>query len=588
MDVLTKTKNAFPRDAFLRIRAKKATMAIKNLREALLNLRRLREVVMVLYRHGFGAILWRLGLDRWLGISAKVKSLADDNSPQDLAGALEELGATYIKFGQVLATRPDILPTEYITALSRLQDKVEPLPFTEMKKFFDAELPRPRDEIFSHFDENAIASGSIGQVYYATLITGEAVVVKIKRPGTDARMHDDLSLLKFIAGILQTRLPEAAVLSPKMLVDEFARCLLNELDFVTEAAYTEKFAQVFAQNNHIKIPQVYWEYTSRNILVAQRLHGTPLSHSEKIPANVRENLADTIAKVFLEQYFLHGFFHADPHPGNLLFTADGRLGIIDCGQIGQLSKELQRNFVGLLLALSHGDIDAVVNLCGDLGVTNDHYNLREFRSDLGIYLSRFYSLPFKRLNIGEVINEAMMLAQRHGLTLPHDLILLAKSLTTIQGVVRQLSPEFRLPDAVQPFIKKLLAKWLSPKNLLWDSALYAYRCLGALKRLPEDVRDILQKAGDGKLRIIFHHEGLETVGDQVERASNRITLGLLIAAILLGSSIVLAVSPEFMNKISLPFISDIPLSAIVAATGYLSAMGLGFWLAWAILRGKRL
>ena len=574
-------------------------MAIRDLKETFLNLKRLREIVGVLHRHGFDTVLFRMGLDRWLGLSAKVApadaEIERASSAERLVAALEELGAAYIKFGQMLATRPDILPPEYIRAFSRLQDKVDPLPYEKMRESLAA-LPRPAAEIFREFDPQAVASGSVGQVYHAVLHDGCEVVVKVKRPGTDARMQDDLSLLRFLAGIIQSKLPEAAVFSPALLVDEFARSLHNELNFMTEAAYTEKFYQCFndKREGRVRIPRIYWEYSSRDVLVEERLPGRPLTAvlaelaAGRGDAGTAATLADRLTKCFLEQYFIRGFFHADPHPGNLLVLDGATLGIIDFGQTGQLSQELQRNFTGLLVALGRGDIDSAADLCCAIAAAKESCDLREFRGDFSMFLNRYYGVPFNRLNLGEAINEAIVIAQRHGLALPRDLVLLAKSLATVQGIVCRLAPGFRLNEAVRPFVKRVVGDWLKPQNLAWSGAVYLYRLFGLLKRLPDDIRDLLYKVSGGKIRIIFHHEGLEAVGDQVERASNRITLGVLIAAILLGSSIVLASSPEAVNRISLPLLDEVPLSAVIAGAGYLSAMGLGFWLAWAILRGKRL
>lgn len=587
-------------------------MAIKDLRETFLNLRRLREVVATLHRHGFDGVLFRMGLDRWLGLGAKVgvagaeEEEARAGAAERLVAALEELGAAYIKFGQVLSTRPDILPPEYVSAFARLQDKVEPLPYAEMLPVLAAALPGPPETVFASFDPQAVASGSVGQVYFAVLRDGSEVVVKVKRPGTDQRMQEDLSLLRFLAGIIEKKLPEAAVFSPTLLVEEFARGLNDELNFVTEAAYTEKFYQLFDDPRgerptgpggrpvKIRIPRIYWDYCGRDVLVEERLPGRTLSAfcadlaaGRGDPAAAAE-LADAIARCFLEQYFIQGFFHSDPHPGNFLVGGDNAIGIIDFGQTGQLSREMQRNFVGLLVALGHGDTDAAVDLCCAIAAPQEGADVRDFRNDFGMFLNRFYGVPFNRLRLGEVVNEAVVIAQRHGFALPRDLVLLGKSLVTVQGLVCRLSPGFRLDEAVRPFIRRVMADWLRPGNFAWSGAVYLYRLLGVLKRLPEDLRDLIRKAGGGRVRIIFHHEGLEAVGDQVERASNRITLGLLIAAILLGSSIILAASPEAVNRVSLPLLSPVPLSAIIAGLGYLAAMGLGFWLAWAILRGKRL
>lgn len=570
-------------------------MAIKNIYNTFMNLRRMRQILLTLVRHGFGHIVAQSGLDALMGASAKVKSVAlaagEDahklNAAERLAKGLEELGATFIKFGQVLATRPDILPSSYITAFTRLQDNVEPLPYTDIATVLEASLGRSVAEIFANFDETPLASGSIGQVHFATLHSGEPVVVKVKRPGTDARISEDLALLRYLAGIAQKHIPELRMTNPVMIIDEFARCMEREIDFVSEGAFTEKFATQFKEDRRICVPRVFWDYVTRDTLVIERMPGRSLSTENCLEDVDRHGLARTLSDCFLHQYFTNGFFHADPHPGNLFVLPGGRLGIIDFGQTGQISNEMRRQFVVMLLALARGDVDVIVDICAMIGVATEDSTLREFRGEFSSFLMRFYGLPMDRLDMGTAINEGIAVARRNGLILPRDFVLLTKSFVTVQGVLRKVDPEFRFDEALRPFLKGVLKESFDLKDAGWSAGFYIYRLLALLKRAPEDVRDIMSKLRAGKTRIIFHHEGLEEVSDQLERASNRITLGLLISAILLGSSIVLASGGEMVQKIDMPFIEGVPISAMVAGTGYLLAMGLGFWLALGILRRKR-
>lgn len=561
-----------------------------------MNLRRLRQILTTLVRHGFGHIVAQAGLDALLGTSLRVRSatqsVSDEshklNAAERLAHGLEELGATFIKFGQVLATRPDIIPAVYIEAFTRLQDTVAPLPSAEIMQVIESSLGRPVSEIFASFEETALASGSIGQAHFAVLHSGEEVVVKIKRPGTDVRVTEDISLLRYLADIAEKHIPELRFASPVMIVDEFARCIEREIDFVSEAAFTEKFSRQFHDQNVIRAPQVHWEYVTHDVLVMERIRGTPISKLTNFEGLNRKRLAQTLSDCFLQQYFSNGFFHADPHPGNLMVEPDGKLVVIDFGQTGQLSGEMRRQFVVMLLALARGNVDVIVDICANIGITSESGNLREFRSEFSSFLMRFYDLPMDRLDMGKAINEGIAIARRNGLILPRDFVLLSKSMITVQGVLRRIDPEFHFEEAVRPFLASVMRESFDLKEAGWSAGFYMYRILALLKRAPEDIREIITKLRAGKTRIIFHHEGLEQVSDQIERASNRLTLGLLIAAILLGSSIVLASGPEFMQRFSFPFLEGVPLSAIVASGGYLLAMGLGFWLAWGILRGKRL
>lgn len=569
-------------------------VAIKNIYNTFVNLNRLRQIVMTLARHGFGHIIAQAGLDAILGTSGKVKSsLAHDeskklNTAERLVLGFEELGATFIKFGQVLATRADILPPSYIKAFSRLQDKVEPLPVKAIKAIIERSLKRPVDEVFADFDHTPLASGSIGQTHLATLHSGEQVVVKVKRPGTDARMEEDLSLLSYLAKLAEKHIPELRPTSPVMIVEEFERCLHQETDFVTEAAFTEKFGSQILNQDRICCPKIYWDYVTHDVLVEQYLKGRAITELEEVSTKRRSEIANDLARCFLRQYFIDGFFHSDPHPGNLLLLENGKTGIIDFGQTGQISKDMRRQFVVMLLALARGDVDVVIDICSSIGVMSESSNIREFRSEFSSYIFRFYGLPMERLDMSVAINEGIAIARRNGLILPRDFILLTKSVITLQGVLRQIDSNFRFNEALTPFLTKVLKESVDIKDGLWSSGFYLFRIVSMLKRMPEDIREIMGKLRAGKTRIIFHHEGLEEFSDQLEKASNRITLGLLISAILMGSSIVLSSGPELVQQIEVPFLKGVPLSALIASGGYLVALGLGFWLAWGILRGKRL
>lgn len=571
-------------------------MAIKNIYNTFMNLKRLRQIVKTLAHHGFAHVLMHAGLDTLLHPSLRIRTVAVAenkdisrlSNAERLALVIEELGATFIKFGQVLATRPDIMPPEYIEAFSRLQDSVDPLPYEEIKEVIRGSLGKDVNEIFAQFDSHALASGSIGQVHKAILHTGEKVVVKIKRPGTDKIIRDDLALLKYLAKVLERHFPDLRVMCPSMIVEEFSQCMIREIDFTTEAAFTAKFSGQFEDYEEVTSPEVHWDYVSHDTAVYGFFDGNALSHEESLKGIDRKAFAQKIAECFLRQYFMHGFFHADPHPGNLFVQSGGNIGIIDFGQMGQVPDDMRKHLIVMLIALGRGDVDVVVDFCSSIGVLSENTNLREFRIEFSSFVSRFFGMPISHIDLSSIINESISIARRNGLILPRDFILLTKSFVTIQGVIRKIDPAFNFNDSLKPFLSELVKDLTDPKEAAWGMGFYFYRILTLLKRAPEDIRDILTKIRGGKTRIIFHHEGLDEMSDQIERASNRITLGLLVSAILMGSSIVLASGPEVMQSISVPFIEGLPLSAVVASLGYLMAMGLGFWLALAIIRGKRI
>ncbi len=569
---------------------------IKNLFGKFMNLKRLREIVTILTKHGFAYVVVHAGLDPLLPSSLRIKAATSSdeihgnkmNTATRLAKAIEELGTTFIKFGQVLATRPDIIPPEYIEAFSRLQENVAPLSFPEIRSVIEKSLNKTCESVFASIDEVALASGSVGQVHKAVLLNGDKVVIKVKRPGTDKVVKEDLALLRYLAGVIAKHVPETLSIRPEMVVDEFSQCMQRELDFVTEGAFTEKFTTQFEGDEDVVAPKVFWDYVTHDTLVLEELQGQSLSLYTPEDSIESEHIARKLTDCFMQQYFKDGFFHSDPHPGNIFILDNKKIAVIDYGQVGQIPDDMKKQFIVMLIALSRGDIDVVTDFFSTIGVVSEHTNLRDFRNEFATFITRYYGLPMDRIDIGQAINEAITIARRNGLILPRDFVLLTKSFVTVQGVIRMICPSYNFTTAIKPFLKKTIPEFFDPKDMAWSFGFYMYRIFNLLKRTPEDLRDLMSKARAGKTRIIFHHEGLEEVSSQVERASNRITLGLLISAILLGSSIVLASGSDLVNKVEVPFLTGVPISAIIASGGYLAALCLGFWLAWAILKGKRL
>lgn len=564
------------------------------------NLKRFREIAVTLARHGFSHVLGQLRLAEHIpGLSRIVLSVKEVgesggglSTPERLTRVLQDLGATFIKFGQLLATRPDLIPSAYAEAFARLQDSVTPLPTAAIHAVAEKQFGKPVSEVFASFADQPTASGSIGQVHCAELKDGTSVVVKIKRPDTDSRMREDLDLLAGLAGLVERYLPELAMLRPRIVVEEFSKVMERELDFIGEASYTAKFAESFAADPEIYIPTVYWEYVTRDTLVLENIDGVCLTAASvfaEVSAQEQTALATTLGRCFMRQFFETGFFHADPHPGNIIRCHDGRVALIDFGQMGHLSGELRRQLALAVFALSQGDTDFIVDIFAEIGAFTEHTNLREFKSELAALVDRHYAVPLDRLDMREAFHEALSVARKNGLLLPRDFVLLGKSFVTVLGVIRQFDPGFRFDGVVRPFVRDIFGNLLAPKSLLKRFGVYGYKLMSLLRRAPDDARDLLEKAKSGQMRIIFHHEGLEPVVGQFERAANRLALGLIIAALTVGSAIVFSAGDQALGKHALPYLGEsVPLSAVLAGGGFLSAAGMGTYLAWAIFRSKRL
>jgi ubiquinone biosynthesis protein len=571
-------------------------MSILSIPRTLNSMKRLRQIATILARHGFSHFVSRLhlsehipGLGRLMLHTEFSAGSEELSAAKRLARVFEELGATFIKFGQLLSTRPDLVREDFLAAFAQLQDSVDPLPAELMRKTVREHLGIDAEEIFREFEDKPIASGSIGQVHKATLADGTPVVIKIKRPDTDTRVRDDLELLEILAGLIEKYLPELKVLRPRMVVEEFSRCMERELDFVGEASYTEKFSALLTAEENIKCPLVYWDFVTRDTLVLERIEGTSLGKLNSLPAGAvdREELAGVVGRCFMRQFFVTGFFHADPHPGNMLLTPEGRLALIDFGQMGHLSDDMRRQLGVSLLALSQGDTDIIVDIYADLGGFTEKTDLREFRLELRALIDRYYGVPIDRLDLAQAFQDSLAVARNNGLLLPRDFVLLGKSFVTVMGVVRALDNSFRIDEALKPFSRKILGDLFSPGSSARKFGFFLYRLISLIRRAPEDMRDILERIKTGRLRIIYRHEGLEDLTTQIERASNRLTFGLIIVGVTIGSSIVLTAGSNTLGHRSLPVIGETPLSVLFSGLGFGVATVMGLWLAWSILRGKR-
>jgi ubiquinone biosynthesis protein len=573
-------------------------MSILGLPQTYANLRRLTEIWLTLARHGFSHILSQLplaehipGLARW---KAPLQRTPADEAglatPVRLRMALQDLGTTYIKFGQLLATRPDLVPPAYAREFARLQDEVEPLPVAEIRKVLETSLGRPVDAVFAEFEDEPLASGSIGQVHRARLTTGEAVIVKVKRPGTDARVREDIGLLRELAKLVERHIEELRVLRPRMLVEEFARTIDRELDFVTEGAATGTFSRTFEEDETVHVPAVHWDYVTHDTLVIERIEGQRLTRWDLLEASGidKRQLARTLGECFMRQFFINGVFHADPHPGNIFVLASDRIALIDFGQLGHLSEDLRRKLALSVLALAQGDIDLIVDMYGEIGVLTEETNLREFRNELIQLIDRYYGIPIDRIDMGRVFQESLSVARENGIQLPRDFVLLMKSFVTVFGVLRTLDPDFRVDQALKPFTNEIFHNLMSARGALRGLGFYLYRIVTMIRRAPDDARDMLEKVRKGRLRIIFHHEGLEGPAGLIEAATNRLTFGIIIAAILVGSSIVLAGGGESLGRYNLPVVGETNLAVLIAGFGFTLALFMALWLAWSMLRKRRI
>jgi ubiquinone biosynthesis protein len=548
------------------------------------NLRRLTQIINVFVKHGFGylAVQLRLGkilsLRRRFGVAGKEPQAV--TIPERIRLAFEELGPTFIKLGQILSSRPDLVPPPFAEEFKRLQDKVPPFPFGQVKETVERELGALIEANFSSFSEIPDAAASIAQVHRAILPDGEAVIVKVQRPQIAKTIEEDMLLLQGLAQLLDRHVTEIRPYNPIGIVSEFSRSIQRELDFTIEATNLERFRQNFKGTPSVVIPQVFWKLSTPRLLTLERLDGIPIDEVEHIQRKGYDprELARTLVDAYLIQIFEHGLFHADAHPGNILVLEGGKVGLLDFGIVGRIRPEMMEINASIFLALVNRDYSRLAEEILKLGQVTDESQIQAFREDLIDWIEPRYGKDLAHIGVGRVVSEAIQIAYRYRIRLPSDLVLLAKTIGEIEAISRLLDPHLTLLEILKPHAEKFMRRKKSPQNILSRilSSGEEYRELA--EELPSQVRQALRKVLHGQLRVEFSHVGLEHLSREMDRSSNRISFSLIISAIIVGSSLIINLGRG-------PLIYGFSALGII---GFFIAGLLGLWLAIAILRSGRL
>jgi len=550
------------------------------------HLNRYHRILRVLFKYGFDDLIERLHIDQYLEsglqmINRKPRGQVQRLSRQErLRMAMEELGPTFVKLGQLLSTRPDFIPPDYLAELAKLQDEVPPFSWNEVAEIFTEETGKFPEELFPHFDHTPLAAASIGQVHRARLDDGSQVVVKVQRPGIENTIAVDLEILAHIAGLMEEHLEEVQGHQPTAVVYEFARSLSREIDFSIELTNIQRFARQFEGNTDIHVPLVYPQLSSERILVLEYIDGIKANDFNQLTEHGLDLkiIAERGANLVMEQVFVHGFFHADPHPGNILVLPDNVVCFIDFGQMGRLSLKDREEFTDLVLNLVAGNERKVTD--GVLKVTNQHGSVDKdsLSRDLGDLMDQYLYKPLKELEVGRILQDLLDLVTRHSLSLRPNLYLMMKALSTVEGVGLQLDPDLALITLARPFMQKIKTGRVKPGRLAEELSETGFEYLSLLREFPEDLRSILKQLQAGQMKLEFEHRGLRSLGVALDRISNRISFAIVLAAQIIGSSlIILSDIPPKWN--------DIPIIGLV---GFLVAGIMGFWLLVSIIRHGRM
>jgi len=557
---------------------------------AVRDLSRLQDIATILIRYGFGDLVARLGLTHTLERAGRVlhrnnaAEYAHLPAPTRVRRALEEMGPTFVKLGQVLATRVDLFEPEWIAEFGKLQDSAPPAPYSDIRQQLTEDLGAPPEEIFAAFDPVPLAAASIAQVYRARLDDGSEVIIKVRRPGIRPTIEADLRWLMRLSDLAESESPELRSFRPREVVRQFAQSLRRELDFAVECRNAERIAANFSHYTDtpgeprtenappIIIPRVYWQYTGERVCVQEYIAGIAGRQLKAVDeAGLdRKLLGRRGARAVLKMIVEDGFFHADPHPGNVFYLPGNRIAFIDFGMVGRLTEERREQMIRLLLGLVQHEAARVVEVMLDwtgYGVLDEAGLTLEMEA----FVDQYHGVPLKQLRLGSMLSDLVAILRQHQLMLPADLSLLVKAFISLEGMGRELDPDFDIASEAMPMLEQTLRARYTPAALFKRGGRAIGEALTMIAGLPHDLSRLLRAARRGRLEINIDVAHLKHVGNQLDGAVNRLAVGLVVAALIVGSSIVMTV----------------PGLHWLGLTGFFCAALSGFWLLISIWKSNR-
>lgn len=552
--------------------------------------RRLQQVVNVFLRHGFGRVIDQIHLGRFIPFSKRLRTfgqwppLKSPTTPERLRIAFGELGPTFIKLAQILSARPDLITVPFADEFKKLQDEVPPFPADEAKRIIEEEFKAEIGSVFEWFEEKPVAAASVAQVHRARLRDGSDVIVKIQRPGIRDQIETDLNILAALARLIERNIQESRFFNPVGIVEEFARTVRKELDFVGEARNCSRFRKNFEGNPDIFIPLVYPDLVTGKVLVMERIDGVRIDSLAGIETMGidRKRLVMASVDAYFKMILEDGFFHADPHPGNIFVLNDGRLAFVDFGIVGRVTPELKETMAKTFLALIRRDFDRLIDLYVELGYFPDDVDIdrfrREFKKELMDLLEPFYGLTLKEINLAQYLDTITHIALKHQMQIPAELLLINKAMLIMENIGRELDPDFDFIAVAEPYASRIVKERYSPSKLYDRVGRAAMELNDFVVLFPKQMRQIVRKVLSNDLHLKMTHIGLDRFITDMDRSSNRITFGMIISAILLSSAIMhsTGVGPKVFGL------------SILGVISFGFAFLMGIWLIVSIIRSGRL
>jgi ubiquinone biosynthesis protein len=553
-------------------------------RPAVRQLGRMSEIAQVAAKHGFGYLFDTRGPSVVRSRRGREVEVDPEGSPrgQRLREMLDELGPTFVKFGQLLSTRPDIVPPDIVFELKALQDKVTPFPFGQAREVVEEELGLTLEQLYVDFEETPVAAASIGQVHRATLPNGRRVVVKVQRPNAPRQIEADLELMYQLARLARERVRALEFIDTVAVVDEFARSIRQELDYRIEARNAEQFHRNFAGYPHVRVPRVFWSYSRSRVLTLEMLEGVQLRDldTQRYTMSERRQIAYRVAETWMAMIFRHGFFHGDPHPSNILVLQQtDQIGLVDFGTAGQLAPDDSSKLTGLFIEVVNQNVDAIPRRLASLGVRYPKDREDEFVAELRAIFDRYYGASLSEIDPIQVIREAFALIYRMQLTLPTRFIVLDRAIATLGSVGIELYPDFNVFEVAKPYARELMIERFTPQRIAARVQTEARSYASMMLELPYQVHDVLQEVRDGQIEVGFRHQGLDDLIHRMDIVFNRLGIAMVAVGGAVTSGILAATIEGGIQ------IAGVPL---VAAIGLFLSAFLSIWLVWGVIRSGRL
>jgi len=561
------------------------TSRLKDIGRTIQHVQRFRDIVRVFLKYGYDDLAQRLHLPSTLGLPTRQRreeqaAIHQLSHPEKLRRACEELGPTFVKMGQILSTRPNLLPAGFAEELAKLQDGVAPIAFAEVQPILRSALTCPLEEIFQCIDETPLGSASIAQVHRARLVGGAEVVVKVQRPGIRKLIEVDLEIVAHLAALMENYLEGWKVHHPTAVVRQIAKTLEQEIDFTIEAAHLERFAFQFTNEPTIHVPRVYRELTTPLVLTMEYIDGIKASQLTELDlaSYDRAEIARRIADLVMKQILVHGFFHADPHPGNIHILPGARICFLDFGMMGFLDQRGREAFADLVWGIVRRNEVSVANALLKLASADHEPPRQGLDTDLAEFIHQHFYRPLEELEFGRLITQLLHITSKHGLRIPPDFFIMLKAMSLMESLVRRLNPKHDIVTQAAPFLRQVRLSRMQPHKLLEGLLEFGLDFAEMARELPAEWRRIFSQIKTGEARVIFKHDGLEPLLHSWDRVSNRLAFAVVLASLIIGSSVIIhADIPPKWNGVP-----------VIGLIGFVLAALMGFWLLLSILRHGRM